>query len=65
MLLGLVLLSGVVVAAPPTPLVQEPNTWVKRSPLKDGPASPGMGTARAHGCGKGLARSLQSNGGAA
>jgi hypothetical protein len=24
-------------------LQQEPNTWVKRSPLKDGPISPGMG----------------------
>jgi hypothetical protein len=24
-------------------LKQEPNTWVKRSPLKDGPVSPGMG----------------------
>ncbi len=24
-------------------LVQGPNTWVKRSPLKDGPPSPGMG----------------------
>jgi hypothetical protein len=25
------------------PLAQEPNTWVKRSPTKDGPVSPGMG----------------------
>ena len=27
----------------PELLKQEPNTWVKRSPLKDGPPSPGMG----------------------
>lgn len=25
------------------PQAQEPNTWVKRSPLKDGPPSPGLG----------------------
>ena len=30
-------------ADPPEPLKQDPNTWVKRSPLKDGPPSPGMG----------------------
>lgn len=32
--------TGVGGPAPPT---QAPNTWVKRSPLKDGPVSPGMG----------------------
>jgi hypothetical protein len=30
-------------AAEPVALKQEANTWVKRSPLKGGPASPGMG----------------------
>jgi hypothetical protein len=30
-------------AAVPVALTQEANTWVKRSPLKDGPPSPGMG----------------------
>ncbi len=30
-------------AAEPTPLAQNANTWVKRSPLKGGPLSPGMG----------------------
>lgn len=25
------------------PLAQEPNTWVKRSPMKEGPPSPGLG----------------------
>ena len=30
-------------AAEPAPPRQEPNTWVKRSPVRDGPASPGMG----------------------
>ena len=30
-------------ADPPEPLKQDPNTWVKRSPLKHGPPSPGMG----------------------
>jgi hypothetical protein len=34
--------SAIRVVADP-PLEQEPNTWVKRSPLKDGPPSPGMG----------------------
>jgi hypothetical protein len=29
--------------ADPPELKQEPNTWVKRSPLKGGPISPGMG----------------------
>ncbi len=32
-----------VLAAPPEPLTQEPNTWVKRSPLKGGPVSPSLG----------------------
>jgi hypothetical protein len=35
-------LAALVAAAEP-PLQQQPNTWVKRSPLKDGPPSPGMG----------------------
>jgi hypothetical protein len=30
-------------AADPVPLKQEPNTWVKRSPIPGGPVSPGMG----------------------
>jgi hypothetical protein len=34
---------GAALAAEPAALKQEANTWVKRSPLKDGPASPGMG----------------------
>jgi hypothetical protein len=29
--------------AEPVTLAQEPGTWVKRSPVKDGPPSPGMG----------------------
>src|SRR5262249_42551607 len=29
--------------AEPISLKQEPNTWVKRSPLQSGPVSPGMG----------------------
>ena len=32
-----------VLATEPSPTKQEPNTWVKRSPLPGGPASPGMG----------------------
>src|SRR5262249_10980475 len=31
-----------VLAAEPAPPSQELNTWVKRSPLKDGPPSPGL-----------------------
>jgi len=30
-------------AAEPGPLTQEPNTWIKRSPIPGGPPSPGMG----------------------
>jgi hypothetical protein len=30
-------------AGEPTTLKQAANTWVKRSPLQGGPASPGMG----------------------
>jgi hypothetical protein len=41
--LALAACAGVALAADPGPLAQEPNTWVKRSPVKDGPASPGMG----------------------
>jgi hypothetical protein len=33
--------AGLALAGPPLP--QEPNTWVKRSPVKGGPVSPGMG----------------------
>jgi hypothetical protein len=36
------LFAGLASADPPT-LEQEANTWVKRSPLKDAPTSPGMG----------------------
>jgi hypothetical protein len=36
-------LAGITLAAEPDRLTQEPNTWVKRSPLKGGPPSPGMG----------------------
>jgi hypothetical protein len=32
-----------VLSAGPAPLRQEPNTWVKRSPVPGGPPSPGMG----------------------
>jgi hypothetical protein len=39
--LGTLLLAATAAAAPP--LAQEPNTWVKRSPLPGGPTSPGMG----------------------
>src|SRR5262249_54968985 len=43
--LSLIPLVALAVAgvAEPAPLAQSPNTWVKRSPLKDGPVSPGMG----------------------
>jgi hypothetical protein len=37
----LLLAAGLALADPP--LAQEPNTWVKRSPVKGGPVSPGMG----------------------
>jgi hypothetical protein len=40
-LLSLVL--GTFAAEDPAPREQEPNTWVKRSPVKGGPPSPGMG----------------------
>ena len=36
-------LTGPAVAAGPPLAEQEPNTWVKRSPLAGGPPSPGMG----------------------
>ncbi len=39
---GILLLSVSLPAAEPL-FKQEPNTWVKRSPLKGGPVSPGMG----------------------
>ena len=29
------------------PLKQEPNTWLKRSPVKDGPPSPGVSLTHA------------------
>jgi hypothetical protein len=35
------LAAGLALGGPPLP--QEPNTWVKRSPVKGGPVSPGMG----------------------
>ena len=37
------LLSLALVAQPAPPLEQAPNTWVKRSPLANGPPSPGLG----------------------
>ncbi|MCI0458498.1 MAG: kelch repeat-containing protein [Gemmataceae bacterium] len=40
--LAILLPASLVLAGPPA-LKQEANTWVKRSPLKDGPPSPGMG----------------------
>ena len=40
--LTLLVLHGVA-AADPAPLEQESNTWVKRSPVKSGSPSPGMG----------------------
>src|SRR5436305_646558 len=42
-LAGWVLLGAAALVAQPPALEQKPNTWVKRSPLKDGPVSPGMG----------------------
>jgi hypothetical protein len=42
-LIALFVFAGFIAsAADPTPLAQEPNTWVKRSPLKDGPPSPSL-----------------------
>lgn len=44
LVLGLVYLNHVVAkSVSAEPLAQEPNTWVKRSPLKDGPPSPALG----------------------
>jgi hypothetical protein len=43
LLLPLSLVLVAVRAAEPTQLKQEPNTWLKRSPVKDGQPSPGMG----------------------
>src|SRR5262249_47684017 len=40
--LSLILSASPVAAAPPPP-EQEPNTWVKRSPLPGGPPSPQLG----------------------
>lgn len=45
MFLCLGLLAGGALAGPPDPLIQSPNTWIKRSPLKDAPISPGVGCA--------------------
>jgi hypothetical protein len=42
-LLVILVPAGVARADPPPLIKQEPNTWVKRSPLKDAPLSPGMG----------------------
>jgi hypothetical protein len=39
----LILVGAAALLAQPPALEQKPNTWVKRSPLKDGPISPGMG----------------------
>ncbi|MEJ7639388.1 MAG: hypothetical protein WKF75_15785 [Singulisphaera sp.] len=39
----ILLLAVLSVAAAPGPVPQEPNTWVKRSPVAGGPRSPGMG----------------------
>src|SRR5262245_56686661 len=41
--LALSLGLGVLVAAEPKPLAQNAKTWVNRSPLKNGPVSPGRG----------------------
>jgi hypothetical protein len=41
--LCLVLIASAARSAEPAVIEQAPNTWVKRSPLKDGPVSPGMG----------------------
>jgi hypothetical protein len=43
--LGVCILAGaaaVLAAADPAPLAEALNTWVKRSPLQDGPPSPGL-----------------------
>ena len=37
-----VLLTGAALAAEPDVVPQEPNTWIKRSPQKGGPPSPGL-----------------------
>src|SRR5262245_55822996 len=37
------LLTTLVLAAEPAASVQQANTWVKRSPRKDGPPSPALG----------------------
>lgn len=42
-LLLLALTVGWTTAADPAPLAQEPNTWQKRHPVKDGPPSPALG----------------------
>ncbi len=41
--ISLCLFSNPTPAADPVPIDQKLNTWVKRSPLKGGPPSPGMG----------------------
>lgn len=43
------LLSGLALAADAPTLPQEPNTWVKRSPLKDGPVSPALAYEASYG----------------
>src|SRR5262245_10095298 len=43
LLIAAIFLLGASVALAQPPLDQEPNTWVKRSPLKTAPLSPGMG----------------------
>src|SRR3954468_5040172 len=40
---GVLLLAALLPGGEPPTSGQAPNTWVKRSPLKGGPASPGMG----------------------
>src|SRR5437016_5255666 len=42
-LIVIALAANTALADPPPLLQQDLNTWVKRSPLKDGPISPGMG----------------------
>jgi hypothetical protein len=41
--LSILLVTAVAAAAPPAALDQDPNTWVKRSPLPGGPPSPQLG----------------------
>jgi hypothetical protein len=41
--LVLLVSAALAAGAPPEPAEQEPNTWVKRSPLPDAPVSPRMG----------------------